>query len=65
MIPLAYVVAYFIIRWKTPSINPDPWLILLIPITIGTYYLNACYIDRLYGRHIKKLQELLQELESE
>ena len=65
MIPLAYVVAYFIIRWKIPSVNPDPWLILLIPITIGTYYLNAWYIDRLYGRHIKKLQELLQELESE
>jgi hypothetical protein len=65
MIPLAYVVAYFIIRWKMPSVNPNPWLILLVPITIGTYYLNACYINRLYGRHIKKLQDLLQELDSE
>jgi hypothetical protein len=65
MIPLAYVVAYLIIRWKMPLVNADPWLILLIPITIGIYYINAAYINRLYGRHIKKLQDLLQELDSE
>ncbi|HXB32060.1 MAG TPA: hypothetical protein VNV35_01505 [Puia sp.] len=65
MIPLAYMVAYLIIRWKLPSVNPNPWLILLIPITIGMYYINASYVNRLYGRHIKKLQELLSELDSE
>jgi len=65
MVPLAYVVAYFIIRLKMPSVNPNPWLILLIPVTIGMYYINASYVNRLYGRHIKKLQDLLSELDSE
>jgi hypothetical protein len=65
MIPLAYMVAYLIIRRKLPSVNPNPWLILLIPITIGMYYINASYVNRLYGRHIKKLLDLLQELDSE
>ena len=45
--------------------SPFFWLILLIPMTIGIYYLNAWYINRQYGRHIKKLQELLRELDSE
>jgi hypothetical protein len=80
MIPLMYVLSYMIIRWKLPAatsplyqrLHPAPWwaspffwLILLVPITIGIYYLNAWYIHRLYGRHIKKLQDLLQELDSE
>ena len=65
MIPLAYMVAYLIIRRKLPSVNPNPWLILLIPITIGVYYINASYVNRLYGRHIKKLQDLLSELDLE
>jgi hypothetical protein len=80
MIPLAYVVAWLIIRWKLPVVtsmiyerlhpapfwaNPVIWLVLLIPITIGVYYINASYVNRLYGRHIKKLQDLLSELDSE
>lgn len=80
MIPLAYLVAYMIVRWKLSyatsaiyrRLHPEPfwaspvlWLSLLIPMTIGMYYINASYINRLYGRHIKKLQDLLQELDSE
>ena len=45
--------------------NPVFWLILMVPLTIGIYYANAWYINRLYGRHIKKLQELLREMETE
>jgi hypothetical protein len=45
--------------------NPVFWFILMAPLTIGIYYANAWYINRLYGRHIKKLQELLQEMETE
>jgi hypothetical protein len=37
----------------------------MVPLTIGVYYANAWYINRLYGQHIKKLQELLQEMETE
>jgi hypothetical protein len=80
MIPLTYLLSYIIIRWKLPSapsplyqrLHPAPWwagpgfwLVLLIPMTLGIYFLNTSYINRLYGRHIKKLQNLLQELDSE
>ena len=80
MIPVSYLLSYMIIRWKLPDagsalyhrLHPIPWwasplfwLILLVPLTIGIYYINAWYINKLYGRHIKKLQELLQEMEAE
>ncbi len=45
--------------------SPVFWLILMVPLTIGIYYMNAWYVNRLYGRHIKKLQELLQEMNEE
>ncbi|HEV3327289.1 MAG TPA: hypothetical protein VG052_16855 [Puia sp.] len=79
-IPVTYLLSYAIIRWKLPTagtalyhrLYPAPWwaspvfwLILLVPLTIGIYYMNAWYINKLYGRHIKKLQELLQEMETE
>jgi len=79
IIPLTYLLSCAIIRWKLPAppafyhrLHPTPWwaspafwLILLVPITIGIYFINAWYINKLYGRHIKKLQELLQEMEAE
>jgi hypothetical protein len=81
MIPLMYLFSWLIIRWKLSAaasviiyqrLHPTPWwaspffwLTLLIPVTIGIYYLNSRYINRLYGRHIKKLQELLHELDSD
>ena len=79
MIPVSYFLSYAIIRWKMPAghslylhLHPIPWwgnplfwFILMIPLTIGIYYFNAWYINRLYGQHIKKLQELLQEMETE
>jgi hypothetical protein len=80
MIPLMYLLSWLIIRWKLSAaasviyqrLHPTPWwaspffwLTLLIPVTVGIYYLNSRYISRLYGRHIKKLQELLQELDSD
>jgi hypothetical protein len=80
MIPLTYALSWIIIRWKLPSavsvlsrrLHPSPWwsntafwVILLIPLTVVMYFINAAYINRLYGRHIKKLQDLLRELDSE
>ena len=79
MIPVSYFLSYAIIRWKMAAghslylhLHPIPWwgsplfwFILMVPLTIGIYYTNAWYINRLYGRHIKKLQELLQEMETE
>jgi hypothetical protein len=80
LIPGTYLVSYAIIRWKLPAAgsqfyhrlhpiswwaSPLFWLILLVPLTIGIYFINAWYINKLYGQHIKKLQELLQELDME
>ena len=47
--------------WKNSTI----WLLLLIPFTVMIYYMNVWYINKLYGRHIKKLQELLREMDEE
>jgi hypothetical protein len=80
LIPAILLLSYAVIRWRLPfagtglyqRLHPGPWwaspvfwLILLAPLTLGIYYLNAWYVNKLYGRHIKKLQELLQEMESE
>jgi hypothetical protein len=45
--------------------NPVFWGSLMVLLTIGIYYANARYLNRLYGRHIKKLQELLREMDTE
>lgn len=80
IVPITYFLAYLVIRWKLPAsasivyarLHPIPWwatpsfwLILLIPLTIGIYFTNDWYINRLYGRHIKKLRDLLREMETE
>lgn len=81
MIPLMAIFTYLIIRWKFPPSpgsalfyrisgtpwwqSPLSWLSLLVPVTIGIYYMNVWYVNKLYGRHIRKLQELLLEMEEE
>lgn len=81
MIPVMIILSYGIIRWKYPPPpgadlfyrisgmtwwqSPLFWISLLAPLTIGIYYVNVWYVNKLYGRHIKKLQELLEEMEGE
>lgn len=81
MIPFTAICTYAIFRWKIPTatglqlyhrFSPAPWwthsiywLLFLAPLTIAIYYLNAWYINKLYGHHIKKLQELLREMDEE
>jgi hypothetical protein len=80
VIPVTFFLAYAIIAWKLPSAgsalyyrlhpmpwwaNPIYWMILLVPVTIGSYFANAWYVNKLYGRHIKKLQDLLREMDEE
>jgi hypothetical protein len=78
MIPLILVSAFLIIRWKLPPTpgaalyykmgglpwwqSSITWLLALIPATIVAYYINVWYVNKLYGRHIRKLEEMLQEL---
>ena len=81
MIPVMTIFCYLIIRWKFPLPpgsalfyrmggtpwwqNPLLWMSVLAPLTIGIYYFNVWYVNKLYGRHIQKLQELLREMEGE
>lgn len=81
LIPIMTLCSYAIIRWKYPpapgaalfyQISRSPWwqnpLFLLVPlaiITVGIYYANAWYVGKLYGRHIKKLQDLLREMDAD
>jgi amino acid transporter len=81
MIPVMIILSWLIIRWKFPPApgaalfyrlsgtpwwqHPLTWTALLIPVTIGMYFANSWYVHRLYGRHIRKLQELLREMEEE
>ena len=36
---------------------------LALVLTIAVYFLNRWYIHKLYGRHVRKLQELLREMD--
>jgi len=78
IVPVIVILSWLIVRWQLRSVpgpgffrhlehphwwaHPLPWLLMLVPFTILSYYANACYINKLYGRHIRKLQELLQEM---
>lgn len=80
-IPVTAFLTYAIVHWRLPHatgtqlyhrLSPAPWwtnslfwLLLLIPLTVVSYYFNAWYVNKLYGRHIKKLQELLREMDEE
>ena len=81
MIPVMTILSWFIIRRAYPPApgaalyyrvigitwwrQPLLWLGLLVPLTIGIYYINTWYVHRLYGRHIRKLQDLLREMEED
>lgn len=39
------------------------WLLALFVFSIVFYYLNRCYLYKLYGRHVAKLKAVLEEME--
>ncbi|HYF32725.1 MAG TPA: hypothetical protein VD993_16480 [Chitinophagaceae bacterium] len=39
------------------------FIVSVIVLTVGGIYLNKWLVNRLYGRHIKKLKEILNEME--
>lgn len=77
--PVTYFVAGLIVFFKTPSQTPERMPAMMAHITgheyfalftisgvalaIGGYFLNIWYVNRLYGRHINKLKNLLNQLE--
>lgn len=70
---IGWVIAYEVIIYAKHEVHPhlvfNWWfqpaflLALLIPFGVGGYFLNRRRANKLYGRHIKKLKELLQEMD--
>jgi hypothetical protein len=79
--PSAYFVAGLIVLFKTPPrpddkmppmfthITGHDYFVLFtvsgVALAIGSYFLNIWYVNRLYGRHINKLKNLLNQIEDE
>lgn len=71
IVPLS-LFASFAITLRDRPLNPPvtSWLRLILllfvltaVLTVAVYRLNRWYIHKLYGRHIRKLQQLLQEMD--
>lgn len=73
LVLIAFVIAYEVLQYTKDLVNhrtrPDWWLppafmlVLLAGFAVGSYFLNRWYVNKLYGRHIKKLKELLREMD--
>jgi 4-hydroxybenzoate polyprenyltransferase len=81
VVPLAFFFFAIIIYYKFPATakrslfftSPENplwrallvWVIVTTALTIVIYYLNKWYVQKLYGKHILKLKEMLREMEDE
>lgn len=72
VMPIAYFIPGFIVIMEYPGrdISANSWptefivfIVIGLLITIGSYFLNRWYIRKLYGQHIKRLKELLLQME--
>jgi Flp pilus assembly protein TadB len=41
------------------------YAVVIVFLSIGVFFLNKWYVNRLYGRHIKKLKEILIEMKDD
>jgi hypothetical protein len=50
--------------WNDPHVQQVAiiYTIVMAILSVGVFFLNKWYVNRLYGRHVKKLKEMLQEL---
>jgi hypothetical protein len=69
--PVAYFAAALIVTYKTSGFyrtttEARDYIIIIVIgliITMASYFLNRWYVKKLYGQHITKLKELLQQME--
>ena len=72
LLPVMALLSFFVAEWKLPVLAGDRWwngvwiwAIVLGLVTIASYFLNMRYVNKLYGRHIGRLEELLREMNEE
>jgi len=78
LIPLTILFFSLILYWKLPVIptsvffprkgfpvweTTSAWILVVLVSTVLAYYLNKWYVRKLYGNHVKKLKELLAEMD--
>jgi hypothetical protein len=78
LVPVMAIFSFFVTSRSFPTApsgfmssltSPHDWKTLWIcamglgSVTVVSYYANVWHINRLYGRHIKKLRQLLAEME--
>jgi len=69
--PICYFVAGLIVLYKSPGgiFNAASMRFYITFISIGVlitiliYFLNLWYVDKLYGQHVKKLKDILRQME--
>jgi Ca2+/Na+ antiporter len=66
--PLSYFTAGIILLNKTPGITLNTGFYMFffgvgVVMTILLYFVNKWYVNKLYGQHVKKLKELLKQME--
>jgi len=78
IIPVLFIFLGIVLYYKKPSLNRDTvfypsetnpvwkfllaWLILLTISTMIMWVLNRGYVNKLYGRHIRRLKQLLAQM---
>lgn len=66
--PIAYLVAGFLVFYKSPGAKMGSEFMTAfigsgIVLAILVYFLNVWYVNKLYGQHVKKLKDLLRQME--
>jgi hypothetical protein len=72
LLPVMALLSFFVAEWKLPVLAGDRWwnsvwiwAIVLGLVTVASYFLNMWNVNKLYGRHIERLEELLREMNEE
>ena len=76
--PLTMIFLGWLAWHKIPQISPEnmffisdqnpwwkamlTWLTLALPLTVALYFINRWYVDRLYGRHLRHLRRIWEEM---
>lgn len=69
IVPVCLFVAFEIVLHDQPISVSSMWrkglllFALTAGLTVAVYFMNRWYIHKLYGRHIRKLEELLREMD--